>query len=586
MLARCCVGGLLLLCLGTSLVGCSNQGLDSVQVTPATQALTVGQTAQFTATGTYGNGSHLSTQNITSLVTWASNAPSVATISATGVATAVGAGTTTITATASGFNGPVSSSATLTVTSSGGGVAGGSIASIAIIPGTQSVSSPTQTSQFLAIGTTSSGATVNLSNQVAWNSSSPQIATIGATTGLATAVGQGTTTITALYSNSAGGTVVTGIATFTVVGGTTEKFTAVAITPSSEALSASGQTSQLIALGTSGTSGLQTDVTSSPQIKWNSSIPSIASVSASGLVTGLSAGNSTITAELTNADGTLVSSTTAVAVSLTAAPEPLLSLTIIPSSLSVGNLQGTGQFLAIGTYSTAPYVRDLTNSPNLTWISSFPNVFPVDTNSGGNSGATAGIVTAYGNGSATIIAEATNPSDGTIQTATAQFNCPLVEPVAATPPTSTSPGSPGTPGSCFPGSQAPGLLQTLTVYNEGLNPNNPTGTNPGNWLVTASSASGTPNVIHCGPGWTVDGNTTGSVCSATYPLLTGGSTPSTTVVLTAPARQGVTFGGWSYNCAPNPVVPDPVGPNTCTITITPANTQITVGAIFNNTTNN
>jgi uncharacterized protein YjdB len=582
MLARCCVRGLLLLCLGSfgsTVIGCANNGLDSVQVTPASQALVVGQTAQFTATGTFGNAKNSSTQNITTSVTWTSSVPSVATISAAGIATAVGAGTTTITASATGFNGHVSSSATLTVTGSSGGTGGGSIVSVSIIPSSQAVASPTQTSQFIAIGTTSSGATVNLSNQVAWSSSSTQIGTIGATTGLATAVGKGSTTITAIYTNVAGGTVVTGTATFTVSGGTTQQFTAVSITPSSQALSASGQTSQLIALGTTGTTGLQQDVTNSTQVKWTSSIPSIATVSASGLVTGVSAGNSIITAVLTNSDGSVVSSTASVAVSITAAPEPLLSLTIIPSSLSVGNLQGTGQFLAIGTYSTPPYVRDLTNSPNLTWISSFPNDFPVNTNSGGNSGATAGIVTAYANGSAVIIAEAKNPLDGTIQTATAQFNCPLVEPTPPTPPTATSPGSPGTPGSCFPGSQAPGLLQTLTVYNEGLNPNNPTGPNPGNWLVTASSASGTPNVIHCGPGWTVNGNTTGSVCSATYPL-------NTTVVLTAPAQPGVAFGGWSYNCTPNPVSPNPVGPNTCTITITDTNTQVTVGAIFNNTTNN
>ena len=560
MLVRRCFSGLsgvgLALGLALVIVGCGNpQGLDSIQVTPTTQTLAVGQTTQFTATGIYGNANHASTQNITDGVTWSSSTPSVATVSASGLATAVGAGTTTITASAAGFAGPVTSSATLSVTSSGGGVAGGSIVSISIIPSSQTVSAPGQTSQFIAIGTTSSGATVNVSSQVTWSSSSATIATVGATSGLATAVGQGTTTITALYTNTSGGTVVTGNATFNVSGGTTEKYTGVSITPSSQALSASGQTTQLVALGTSGATGLLTDVSSSSQIKWVSTSPSIATVSATGVVTGVSAGTDTVIAELTNADGTVVTGTATLSVAVTPAPEPLLSLTIIPSSISVGNLQGTGQFLAIGTYSTPPYVRDVTNLPTTTWISSFPNDFPVDTNSAGGPGATAGIVTAYASGSATIIAETKAP-DNTIQTATATFNCPLALP--------NPNGDPPTPGSCI--TTAPGLLQTLTVYNEGLNTTN--------WLVTAPSASGTPNVIHCGGTVVAAGN---SVCVATYPILSGG----TPVVLTAPAEPGVAFGGWSYNCTPNPVIPNPVGPNTCTITISPSDTQVTVGAIFN-----
>jgi len=551
----------LLLCLGSfgsTLIGCANNGLDSVQVTPATQALVVGQTAQFTATGTFGNAKNSSTQNITTSVTWTSSVPSVATISAAGIATAVGAGTTTITASATGFNGHVSSTATLTVTGSSGGTGGGSIVSLSIIPASQAVASPTKTAQFLAIGTTSSGATVNLTNQVAWSSSSPQIATIGATTGLATAVGQGTATITALYSTT-GGTVVTGTATFTVSGGATQQFTALSIIPGTQALSASGQTGQFIALGTSGSTGLQQDVTKSSQIVWSSSSPSIVAVSPTGLATGVSAGNSTITAVLTNSDGSVVSTNATVAVSITPAPEPLLSLTIIPSSITVTNLLGTGQFLAIGTYATPPYVRDLTNSPNLTWISVVPSVFTVNSNTGGNSGATAGIVTAYGSGSATIIAEAKNPGDGTIQTATATFNCPKALP--------NPNGNPPTPGTCIPGTEAAALLSTLTVYNEGLNTTN--------WLITGPSATGTPNVIHCGPGWVPPLGTTGSVCSATYPV-------GTTVTLTAPAQTGVTFGGWSYNCAQQGTV-NAAGPNSCTVTLS---VDDTVGAIFNNTTNN
>ncbi|QNI32466.1 Ig-like domain-containing protein [Alloacidobacterium dinghuense] len=564
MFARSCIRGLSHICLGAllgaALIGCTNPtGLDSIQVSPTSQSLTAGQTAQLTATGTYGNANHLSTQNITSGVTWNSSSPSVATISSAGLVTAVGAGTTTITANAQAFNGPVNSSATITVSAAGGGVvSGGSVTSISVIPGAQSVSAPGQTSQFLAIGTTSSGATADLTSQVTWSSSSVQIATV-ARTGLATAVSQGSTTITAIY-NAGAGSVVTGTGVLTVTGGTKEEFTAISVTPSSQSLSSSGQTSQLIALGTSGT-GLEQDVTSSSLVRWSSSVPSIATVSASGLVTGTSPGNATITAVLTNPDGTVVSGTASVAINSTPAPEPLLSLQIIPSSITVGNLQDTGNFLAIGTFSTPPYVRDLTNS--VTWVSSVPDVFPVNSNnSPTDPGAPGGIVTAYGDGGAVIIAEATS-SDGGIQTATATFNCPLV-----------LPNPPLTAGSCFPGSQAAALKATITVYNEGLNTTN--------WLVTAPSATGTQDVIHCGPGWTQGG---GSVCVAPYPIDPTGAT-SLKIVLEA---QGGQFGGWSWSCAPSDkdgnLIPSTsitaAGPNYCAVTLNANNPNVTVGAIFN-----
>ena len=294
-------------------------------------------------------------------------------------------------------------------------------------------------------------------------------------------------------------------------------------------------------------------MTNSPQIKWLSSIPSVATVtsgltSGDGLAAGVSQGTSTITAELTNPDNSLVTSTASVNVTLTPAPEPLLSLIIVPSTITVDNLLDNGQFLAIGTYSVAPTVRDLTNS--VTWSTSSPSVFPVNTNGTGsaNPGADAGVVTAYGDGGATIIAEATDATTGSIQTATAQFNCPLVLP------------TPTTAGSCYPGSEASALLATLTIYNEGLNTTN--------WLVTAPSATNTPNVLHCGPGSNGAG-LGGSVCVATYPV-------GTTVTLTAPAGAGA-FGGWSYNCIPTSAV-TAGGPNSCTVTMT---FDDTVGAIFN-----
>jgi uncharacterized protein YjdB len=534
-------------------MGCSASQVDTITVSPAAQTLAVGQTAQFTATGTIGHGKHpSSTTDVTGAVTWSSSASAVASISSSGLVNAVSAGTATITATMKGFSGILSATAVVTTTGNGGTGGGGgggataNIGSVSVIPGSQAVASPGATSAFIAIGTTANGATVDLTRQVVWTSSSPQIATVNAA-GLATAASQGTATITALYTNP-DQSVATGTATFVVNGGTAEQITALTVSPATESLSAT-QKGQLIAIGTAGATGLEEDVTSSPQTTWTSSVPSIVSVSNTGQVTGVSQGTSQITAEWKNSDGSVVSANATVTVSATTAPEPLLSLTIIPNDITVGNLQGTGNFMAIGTFSTAPNVRDLTNS--VKWISTAPNSFPVSTNSDPtNPGAPGGIVTAYGSGGAVIVAEATDPTTGSIQTATATFNCPLILP---NPPT--------TAGSCYPGSQAAALLATVTVYNEGQNTTN--------WLVTAPSATNTPDVLHCGPGWTGAG---GSVCVATYPI-------GTTLTLTAPQQQGVFFGGWSSNCTPSPNPPTQTGANQCTMVVT--DTNVTIGAIFN-----
>jgi hypothetical protein len=331
----------------------------------------------------------------------------------------------------------------------------------------------------------------------------------------------------------------------------------VQVTPASQSLTV-GQTTQLTAYGTFGNAAHPTKQNITSTVTWSSTTPTVATVSATGLVTAVAAGTTTIMAEATAFNGSVSSSATLTVTGAGggAGGGSLLSLTIIPSSISVGNLQATGQFLAIGTFSSAPFTRDLTNSPTLTWISSFPNDFPVNTNTAGNVGATAGIVSAYANGSAVITAEATSPSDGGVQTATATFACPLVIPnPTANPPT---------PGSCYPGSQGTSLFSTLTVYHEGL------GT--GKWLVTAPSATGTQNVLDCG----TDPIGGGSICSATYPVLTNGN--PTIVTLTA---TGDDFGGWSYNCV-NSTTKTPAnqhGPYFCTVSL---ETDETVGVIFDN----
>ncbi len=363
----------------------------------------------------------------------------------------------------------------------------------------------------------------------------------------------------------------------------------ITVSPSTASMVVGGPTLGLTATGTFGNAAHASSQNITDQVTWTSASPEVAQVGAStGMVTAEAAGTAIITASSTGFNGPVSSSVTITVTggsgTGSVSSEGLVSLTIIPSSITVGQLQDTGNFLAIGTYTTDPKVRDVTNS--VVWTSSFPNVFPVDTNTGGDTGATAGIVTAYGSGTnATIMAEVTDPVTQSIQYATATFSCPLVMPCTAaqgcTPPVA---------GSCFPGSQALSLLSTLTIYNEGANKTN--------WLVTASSATGTPDVIHCGPGWTGTG---GSVCVGTYPPI------DTPVILTATQTAGSTgtFGGWSYNCTPIGAV-TAAGPNQCTVVLGEPNpnygllttdpnynpnfpgptvqwltSNVTVGAIFN-----
>ena len=82
--------------------------LVSIAVTPANPSIPNGATQQFTATGTYSDGS---TQNLTATAIWTSSNTAVATISSTGLATSLTTGPTTIQA----ASGAISGTTVLTV---------------------------------------------------------------------------------------------------------------------------------------------------------------------------------------------------------------------------------------------------------------------------------------------------------------------------------------------------------------------------------------------------------------------------------------------------------------------------------------
>ena len=392
----------------------------------------------------------------------------------------------------------------------------------------------------------------------------------------------------------------------------------ITVTPTPPALNV-GATVQLTATGTYNHTSPHPPTTQdvTDTAAWSSSAPSVATVSDTGLVTAVTAGTATISASMNGFTG-IVSGNVTVTVtnpagSTSGTVTGLQSLTILPSSISIGNLQGTGEFLAIATYTDGT-VKDVTNS--VAWTSDEQNVFPISTNGTGvaSSGTTAGIVTAYGwtNGSGVvIIAELADPKTGSIVTATAQFACPYVAPTYNTDFTEVI-----DVGSCNSLTEATDLLSTLTVYDAGLDTTD--------WLVTAASATGTPDVIHCGPGSQLD-SLGAPVCTATYPSpvcdpATNPPNPSGCIAVTVtPAgtpgvlieaqqvpiagQQPGQFGGWSYNCIPSDsqgnYLPGPVyftqaGPNYCVAPIelisnTDPVTQeiflsspnVTIGAIFN-----
>jgi hypothetical protein len=129
------------------------------------------------------------------------------------MATATGVGNATISATlrASG-GGVVVGSAALT---SASGQPAHSLTSMTVIPSGQPVSVIGEPTQFIAIGNYNTGPlTVDITNQVIWQSSDVRVATVSAA-GLALANAQGTTTITAI-GKSSNGADIAGTSTLTV----------------------------------------------------------------------------------------------------------------------------------------------------------------------------------------------------------------------------------------------------------------------------------------------------------------------------------------------------------------------------------
>ena len=128
--------------------------LSSIAIDPATSSVAAGLTVAYTATGTFSDGT---TQDVTSQASWSSSSTAVATVSSSGVATAVAPGTSTIKASL----GSISGNSSLTVTPA----PTGTLVSISVAPATASIAVGAK-QQFTATGNYSDGTTQNLTSSV------------------------------------------------------------------------------------------------------------------------------------------------------------------------------------------------------------------------------------------------------------------------------------------------------------------------------------------------------------------------------------------------------------------------------------
>jgi 6-phosphogluconolactonase (cycloisomerase 2 family) len=179
----------------------SSSTLVSLQIAPQNPTVVsrafVGLQQQVTAQGIFGDNSR---RFLTESVIWRSSNPAVATINdqvgSKGLVTTTSSGTTLLTATLGGISGATTLTATPAVQTT-----------VTITPNPVTVPQGTQI-QLTATGTWTDASQVDVTSTAVWSSSNPSVAAINAN-GLVTAVGQGSTTISAKSGE-------TGSVTFTV----------------------------------------------------------------------------------------------------------------------------------------------------------------------------------------------------------------------------------------------------------------------------------------------------------------------------------------------------------------------------------
>src|SRR5579864_154582 len=341
---------------GSTILTVSTASVSSLTVTPANPTLPLGLSQQFTANAGFSDGSN---QDVTDVTQWQSSATGVASITNSGLATAINIGTSTI----SGTFGGMTATSLLTVNAA-------NLKSITIGPANPTMA-PGTNLQLAAKGSFNDGSTRDVTFLASWTSSTPSVASVGSGSALASALTQGMTTITATLGGISGSTSLT-VSNATI--------TSVLISPSSPKIPI-GAAQSFTATGVFSDSSTQ-DITRS--VVWSSSNTAIATIASTApTAVGVSAGTTNI-----NATFSFGSTSQAGTTVLTVSSATLASLAITPSSAEIAPASSQ-EFLATGTFSDGS-TQDMNTL--VTWSTSDTHVAVVS-HPGVITGEAAGVVT-------------------------------------------------------------------------------------------------------------------------------------------------------------------------------------------------
>jgi uncharacterized protein YjdB len=365
---------------GSAVVTVTPPRLESLSITPRTANVAAGLPQQFTATGSYSDGS---SRDLSSQVTWSTSSPMIATVDGAGRATTLTQGTVTVSAVDPSnrvASGPLS--ATLTVDPA-------ELVRMTLIPGRVQLVEG-QSGELRASGTFTDGSVRDVSQSVGWRSSQPAVEV--SPSGALSAVSAGTATITA----TGGRRRVTASAVVTV---DALRLLRVQVTPGATNLPV-GTEVQLSARGAYNDGALR-DLNA--DVRWSTSAPAVVGLSRGpGLARALSAGTADVVA-VEPASGLSGQARIAVTSTLTLRR---LAVTVPSPSIVVG---GTEQATALGTFSDG---NTYAMTHTVTFRSSNPAVATVasaTTSAGRVRGVATGTASISALDPATQIASATNP---------------------------------------------------------------------------------------------------------------------------------------------------------------------------------